>query len=146
MQKCLSLWQPWALIWCLDQPDEKIYETRGPNSYVSYRGPLLIHAAKKQDGEVREAMNSAALRELRKRHGLELEDFVFGAIIGRIDLINCTRMDNMPAPSERERQWGRWEPGRHAYQRGPKPVIFAQPIPYRGQQGIFNVPDDTLSL
>jgi hypothetical protein len=140
MARAISLWQPWALAWLL--PGVKEFETR--HWYCGHRGPLLIHAAKKKDGEVRDFMNSAALREIRKIHHLELEDFHFGALIGRVDLIGCSKVEDLPAPSEMEDRWGNWAPGRFAWKRGPNPVIFAHPIQYRGMQGIFSVPDEVV--
>lgn len=132
------MWQPWALLWLLSEPDEKVFETR--SFYTSYRGPLLIHAAKKRDGEVREFIGPRFLEEtLWKRHGLTAKDLHFGAIIGKVDLIGCSRISRMPPPSEREEMWGNWTPERFAWERGPSPVIFPEPIPYRGQQGFFNV-------
>lgn len=140
--KAISLWQPWALLWLLSDPDEKFFETRG--WYTGYRGPLLVHAAKKRDGDVRECMNSSALRDVRSAHGLELEDFHFGAIIGKVDLIGCSLMSRMPEPSDREQMWGCWEPTRYAWERAPRPLIFRDPIPYQGAQGFFDVPADAV--
>lgn len=135
--KAISLWQPWALAWLLTDPDEKRFETR--SWYTSYRGPLLIHAAKKTDGEVMDYLVSRFFLATLERHGLKESDVRFGAIIGRVDLIGCSRMDQMPPPTEREKSWGNWEPNRFAWERGPKTEIFDSPIPYRGQQGFFDV-------
>jgi len=135
--RCISLWQPHALLWILSDPEEKIYETR--HWYTSHRGPLLVHAAKKQDGEVREYLNCSGFKEALKRHNLTMADVHFGAIIGEVNIIGCCRMDRMPEPSERERSWGNWEPHRYAWERAPNPTIFPNPMPYRGQQGFFDV-------
>lgn len=133
--RAISLWQPWALLWLLSDPDEKVFETR--SWYAGYRGPLLVHAAKKCDGEVLDYLNCSGFREVMKRRGIER--IAFGAIIGRVDLIGCSRMDRMPEPSDRERSWGNWAPDRFSWERGPNPVIFPEPIPYRGSQGFFDV-------
>lgn len=137
--KAISLWQPWALLWLLSDPDEKVFETR--SWHTSYRGPLLVHAAKTNNAEVRDFMGSSGLRKVRSEHGLELEDFQFGAIIGKVDLVGCYLMSRIPEPSEREETWGNWTPTRYAWERGGKPIRFAEPIPYRGAQGLFEVPD-----
>jgi hypothetical protein len=138
--KAISLWQPWALLWLLSDPDEKVFETRG--WYTGYRGPLLIHAAKKQDREVTDFIGSGGFRRALDSHGITVEALHFGAIIGEINLVGCSQMSRMPEPSEREQMWGNWEPDRYAWERGPKPVIFRQPIPYRGSQGFFDVPGE----
>lgn len=135
--KAISLWQPWALLWLLSDPDEKIFETR--SWYTSHRGPLLVHAANKRDGEVRDFMGSSGLREVRQRHSLELEDFEFGALIGRVNLKGCSLISRMPEPSKREKMWGNWEPNRYAWERAPKPLVFSEPVPYKGAQGLFEV-------
>ncbi len=136
--KAISLWQPWATLWLLTDPDEKVYETRG--WYTNYRGALLVHAAKKRDGEVREALeDDPALPETLKQHGMTVSDLVFGAIIGRVDLVSCTRMDRMPQPSDREAMWGRWEPQRFAWGRGSAPILFGHPVDLSGAQGLFEV-------
>jgi hypothetical protein len=137
--KAISLWQPWALLWLLSDPDEKVFETRG--WYTGYRGPLLVHAAKKTDGDVREFMGSSGFRKALERHGLTTSAVAFGAIIGRVDLIGCSKMSRMPQPSEREESWGNWEPDRYAWERGKYPQVFSSPIPYRGSQGFFEVKD-----
>jgi hypothetical protein len=140
--RAISVWAPWALLWLLE--DEKIFETR--SWYTGYRGPLLIHATKKQDGEVKDFIGSREFRQAMRRHGLTESDIHFGAIIGKVDLIGCSLMSRMPEPSRRERMFGFWSPYRYALERGPRPVIFDRPIPYRGSQARFlNVPDSLLT-
>lgn len=140
--KAISLWQPWATLWLLSDPDEKIFETR--HWYAGYRGPLLVHAAKKQDGEVKEFLSASGLIEtLLYRHNMMVCELTFGAIIGKVDLVGCSEMSRMPEPSERERMFGNWESGRFAWERGPGPRLFKNPIPYKGSQGFFDV-DDSL--
>ena len=137
--KAISLWQPWATLWLLTNPDEKVFETRP--WFASYRGPLLVHAAKKRDGDVREYLECIYFRDRLAAHGLTTDMLAFGAIIGRVDLIDCYRMGNSGAPNDREDKAGNWEPGRYAWKRGPNPILFNKPIPYRGSQGFFEVPD-----
>jgi hypothetical protein len=141
--KCISLWQPWATLWLLSDPDEKVFETR--HWYTSYRGPLLVHAAKKRDGEILSAVYDPDVIAAFVRHGINtIEDLGFGAIIGQVKLVGCARMDRMPPPSKREASFGDWQPDRYAWERGPAPRRFAYPIPYRGSQGFFDVPDSIL--
>lgn len=132
---CISLWQPWATLWLLSDPDEKVFETR--SRYTSHRGPLLVHAAKTMNREIKDFMHCTGVREALWRHNLLPQDLPFGAIIGEIELIGCSQMSRMPEPSERERSFGNWEPERYAWERGSHPKIYSKPIPYRGAQGIF---------
>lgn len=140
--KAISLWQPWATLWLLTDPDEKIFETR--HWYTSHRGELLVHAAKKRDGDVREALESRYWRERLAVHGLKVSDLAFGALIGQVRLVGCCRMDSMPEPSFREFRAGNWTPERYAWERGSRPRIFERPIPFRGAQGFFEVPASVL--
>ncbi len=55
-----------------------------------------------------------------------------GALLGTVELIDCTPVENDSPPSA----WA-WELG------NPEPL--PQPIPYRGCLGIFEVPDDFFS-
>jgi activating signal cointegrator 1 len=66
--KCLSLWQPWA---SYIADGGKTTEYRGWGT--SYRGPLLIHAAK----------------TTRDCEPEEKKVLPFGAIICKVDLIDC---------------------------------------------------------
>lgn len=141
--KAISLWQPWATLWLLSEPDEKVFETRG--WYSGYRGPLLVHAAKKRDSEVRDYLECRPFVERLAAHGLRPSNLAFGALIGTVNLIGCSRMDRMPEPSEREQMFGNWEPHRFAWERDSHPVLFERPIPYRGSQGFFEVPAEAIA-
>lgn len=137
--KAISLWQPWAPAWLL--PNQKTFETR--SWYASYRGHLLVHAAKKKDGDVRFALEDEELIAALAESGVKVADLPFGAIIGKVELIGCCRMDRMPAPSLRESIWGDWQPDRFAWERG-RFRLFDNPIPFNGSQGLFDVPDDLI--
>lgn len=140
--KAISLWQPWATLWLLTDPDEKICETR--SWWTGFRGPLLVHAAKKRDGEVRDALSDPYFIERLAVHGLKVEDLAFGALVGRVTLEDCRRTWRLE-PTERERLAGNWEPGRFAWIRTSDVIRFAQPIPFRGAQGFFDVPENGLT-
>jgi hypothetical protein len=123
----------------LRNPDEKIYETR--HWYTGYRGELVVHAAKKSDGEVRAALSDPYMLERLAAHDIEhVTDLAFGALIGRVRLVGCCQMSLIPEPSERERLVGCWEPERYAWERGALTTIFSRPIPWKGSQGFFDVP------
>lgn len=136
----LSLWQPWATLWLLSDPDEKVFETR--HWYTGYRGPLLVYATKKRDGEVRAMLEEPLVRERLAAHGLSPKDLTYGALIGKVNLVGCCQMLHMPPPSEREQAFGNWEPARYALERGPDPQLWKTPIPWVGKQAKFmTVPD-----
>jgi activating signal cointegrator 1 len=136
---CISILQPWATLWLLKGPDEKWFETRSWRR--SYIGPLLVHAGRRRDTRVANAVRDfAPILEKHDIHGID--DLDFGALIGRVDLIGCCQMSKMQDPCERERKVGFWHPDRFAWERAANPHRFARPIPYRGWLGLFDVPEE----
>lgn len=160
--KALSLWQPWASAIALGA---KRVETRSWETL--YRGPLLIHAAKRRPVYELLALNSnwtwlAVLRPLGKRMGDNLrieERLQFGALIAVADLVACRRTNSFTVEeldtrrfadgetheleSWTERMMGDFSPGRFGWVlENIRPL--AEPIPYRGAQGLFDVPASVL--
>jgi len=130
--KAISLWQPWASLMALGL---KRNETR--HWKTSYRGPLIIHAAKKAIG-----WPSLTIQSLFD------EDIIFqptdlprGCLLCRVDLYDCRRIGVQHIPfGQIEMELGDYSIGRYVWL--TKDVkVFDKPIPYRGRQGFFNVPD-----
>jgi len=133
--KALSMTQPWAQALFLDL---KHYETRSWST--NYRGPLLIHAAK---GFPKYAQDFAQTERALGRGNKRL---AFGAIIGKVDLVEIWRVEEIIGPlTGLERHYGDYSPGRYAWL-FMNPVLFPEPIPYRGALGLFNVDETTLNL
>jgi hypothetical protein len=141
--KAISLWQPWASAMALGV---KRIETRSWET--KYRGPLAIHAAKKRDAEVRDAIET--LIPLCPRLA---GDLPYGAIVGACNLIACVPMTlkddgyahlgKFVEPSayealltDLERAFGNYEPGRWAWITDSM-IALPEPIPFRGAQGFF---------
>jgi hypothetical protein len=122
MMKAISLYQPWA---ALMVSGLKRIETRSWST--NYRGLLLIHAA------------------LKELPGLGIGNIPRGGIIGTVDLIECQEMNLFNLPSETERQYGDYKPGRFMWIT-ENPKAFKKIIPYKGRQRIFNVPDKMLRV
>lgn len=135
--KAISLWQPWATLWCLE--GEKRFETR--HWYTSHRGPLLVHAAQKRDGEVKEFLQASGVIAALGRHGLKIENLAYGCIIGEVTLIGCCKTERVPQNflSEIEVSFGNWDEGRYAWERASHPTLFPNPMTTKGRQGFFNV-------
>jgi hypothetical protein len=154
--KAISLWQPWATAVALGS---KRIETR--HWPTKYRGPLAIHAAKRQNrAELLEVQRSdvwmAALHEaFNGEIRFVWEVLPFGAIVATCELVDC-RLTGAFTVSEldrarradlggwTERQMGNFAPGRYGWELN-KVQPLAEPIPYRGLQGLFNVPDELLA-
>jgi hypothetical protein len=163
--RALSLWQPWATLLV---GGRKRIETR--SWPLKHRGPLLIHAAKKWNADlsalcVREPFKDAleCLGVFHVNPFTQPPGLPFGAIVGRVNIVGCvligmtrTHYDTVPGaemvlghgdytvpPDEPERAFGDYTPGRYAIL-CDDPVRFAEPIPFAGHQGLFDVPDGLL--
>lgn len=134
--KCISLWQPWASLWV---SGVKIHETR--HWPTSHRGELLVHAAKrKPDGFDGDRLDEICDGMFGHHWGMDLPR---GAIVGMVRLVACKRTDEMRFVNQNElddQACGDFHPGRYAWERDTF-TAFANPIPYRGQQGMWEVPD-----
>lgn len=148
--KAISLWQPWA---SLIVQGDKEYETRG--WYTGYRGPLLIHAAKRVVLKELDALDCPYFQEALKRYRTEsklvpgakltltakLARLVlpFGKLLGRVDLVDCIPTEKAREEiTNKEYMFGNYCHGRYAWKLA-NPVMFYQPIDYKGEQGIFEV-------
>lgn len=122
--KALSIHQPWA--WAILHATKDI-ENRSWRT--NYRGPLLIHASKSKN-----SFDAQDRDEWLCSYGVILphwDELVKGALLGIVDLVDC-----LPAADAR----GSWVEGPWCWKlTHPRP--FATPIPYRGAQQLFEVPD-----
>jgi hypothetical protein len=141
--KAITICQPYAHLILLPDSDEDHKRAENRNWPCGYRGPLLIHA-----GKSRQWMDEDDARFEK--------DLVFGAIVGQVDMVACFHIgqihpDLSPPgiklrPLPLEFHWLR----KHRHCSGlwchiyANPVRFAKPIPYRGAQGLFDVPDEVL--
>src|SRR5581483_2986656 len=136
--KAISLWQPWASLWLTDA---KIHETR--HWPTSHRGLLLVHAAKRQIDDYDGDRIDEICEGIWGNHWGQ--DLPRGALIGTVNLVDCVRVETMQAGHHEtdDYECGNFADGRYAWRRDAF-RLFQQPIPYRGQQGFFEVPDDIL--
>lgn len=88
--KAITIWQPWASLLAIGA---KRYETR--NWETKYRGPIAIHAAKKDPCNIPllglEAFEEAAKEELEKA-GLSWCLLPTGKIIATAELVECWKI------------------------------------------------------
>ncbi len=161
--KCISLHQPRASLIVIGA---KTYETR--SWPTSHRGPILIHAAKKWTKNQKALLNQEPfvrpMSDAWYHYGLGTADKPpIGSIIGVADLVECYRVMKdchgcpylfpspvgpethmEPLPTGDELAFGDFTTGRYAWKLA-NPRRFAKPIPYRGMQGTFNVPDKVVA-
>lgn len=131
--KAISLWQPWASAVALGI---KRVETR--HWSTKYTGPLVIHAAKRWTRAERE------FAEIEHTLGRLPPRLPLGALVATCTLMGCRLTQDVAHQlGSIERMYGNYEAGRFAwFLTDIKP--FSEPIPWKGAQGFFNVPDDAL--
>lgn len=159
--KIITLWQPWASLIALGL---KQYETR--SWLTPYRGPLLIHAAKRpfvleeQSGKIRVVDRDAdwawqSALELAYETGILTDQsripfahqLPLGTVVAIADLTNCSRMTNFSISemTQLEKHVGDWRQGRYAWHLDNiRPL--AKPIPWKGGQGLRNAPAELQTL
>lgn len=123
--KALSLWQPWASAIALGL---KRVETR--HWSTKYRGPLIIHAAKRWTREE---------RVMAEAHGLFA--LPLGMIVASANLVEVLPSERIAQMvGNQELAWGNYGPGRFGWLLDD--IQPLAPVPFRGAQGFFDVPED----
>lgn len=133
--KAISLWQPWASAIVLGY---KRIETRGWSTRT--RGTVAIHAAKVWRSDERDWARHFSI-ELGSP---EIADPPRGALIGTARLVAILPSEALVGTlTQTERDLGNYAPGRFGWMLEDA-TAFAHPVPYRGMQGLFEVPDDVI--
>jgi hypothetical protein len=139
--KAITIWQPYATLIMLGL---KQYETRCWGT--SYRGPLILHAAKRWDEDRERDCDRVAelLREQTFTAGSlgdeKLRLFytpmgeTLGKALGIVDLQACSQMHD--GGSDFENQVGSFGPGRFGW-KCASPKLFEDPISHQGKQGLW---------
>ncbi len=138
--KVLTLWQPWATLMAIEA---KRIETRSWGT--KYRGPLAIHAAKTTKYLVNELLFKSPFYEALTGEGFNMKenDFPFGSIIAIVDLVACCRVTGAYLPICPEFSFGDYRLGRYMWMTENARQL-REPVPWKGRQGLFEVPDDVL--
>lgn len=132
--KCLSIHQPWAFS-ILNQGkdvENRIWPTK-------HRGPLLIHAAKS-----RKSYDAWMPESWHRFYQCDLppwESFAKGAIVGVVDVVDCFHIFREPI---KQQKYQKWSQGPYCWVLS-NPRAFEVPIPYKGNQNLFNVDDSLVS-
>jgi Lar family restriction alleviation protein len=134
--KAITIWQPWASLLAIGA---KQYETR--NWETKYRGPIAIHAAKKDPCKIPllglQKFEEATKEELEKA-GLSWCLLPTGKIIATAELVNCWLIGaELDIPTEQEMLFGDWTPGRYAWELA-NIQLLPVPIPAKGAQRLWN--------
>jgi len=138
--KALSLWQPWASLIALGV---KTIETRSWATW--YRGPLLIHAAKKRINFARDVFadlpfaDQLAWGEVLKEHGIRMDALPYGKVVASVNLDACVMCspETVAKISSSELPFGNFEKGRFMWMLSNcRPV---EPYDAVGRQGVFDL-------
>lgn len=153
--KALSLWQPWATLMAIGA---KKIETRSWN--MRYRGPLAICATQKWNSDVVENLNLASktpelvddwwhiVDALINAGYQTLAELPLGSVLCVVDVVDCIPTpilvpryyDGPPMITPKEKAFGDYSQARYG-------IItenlrrLKEPIPIKGKQGIFDIPD-----
>ena len=141
----LSVRHPWAWLIC-----EGLKDVENRNWKTNYRGTLYIHAGKSFDWDalwwLAQTMttHAAGLKSVEHfgiRFGKSERESVitqhqneFGAIVGRVDLIDCGRSQSVWAQPEVKYHWT------------VRNVQHIVPIPMRGQLGLFRIQNQGIEV
>lgn len=138
--KSLSLWQPWAsMLFVKEASGYPVKRDETRHWPTNIRGRIAIHAAKTKEGSKDiDALDLAPF-------GLSYDTMPFGALIGTVNLVACHNTERIRSQrTDANLYWGNYGPGRYAFE--VKDVkLFPSPLPYRGMQGFFDVPDSVLA-
>lgn len=152
--KALSIWQPHA---SLAAGGLKPYETRSwpaPKYLIGQR--IAIHAAKAQSDLVelaeyyRDWRSGEAdgndpwfdyIKAIASLGFDSLADLPRGAVVGTAILDASIPTEQLQDPGP----FGNFAPGRYAW-RLTEAIALAEPVLFRGQQGIFEIPDCLVTL
>lgn len=126
--KAISIQQPYA--WLIVEGHKNV-ENRGWST--AHRGPILIHASRKNAWGGNELLSRC--EKIISRPGFVMpdwEDYQRGGIIGQVDITDCVNV------KPRGNKW--WEGPFGFLLANAKPLEF---FPCRGQLGIFTVGEES---
>lgn len=140
--KAITVCQPFASLIALPESDERHKRTENRVWTARYRGPIAIHAGKSR--EWLEEGESPGYDD----EGFKISELPFGAIVCVADLIDWPTAEKIRAGMYDNRfPWLR----DHQHVEGPFCMILqnvrplAKPIPWKGAQGLWDVPDEVLA-
>ncbi len=141
--KAITICQPYPYLILLPDSDPRMKRVENRTWPTSHRGPLLIHAGKSRDWL--EIERDADGYEFDANYDIALKDMPFGALVARCNLVACLHIDDIKCVESAASRGFPWLRS-HRHVNGPwcwvlaDIVPLAGPIPWRGAQGLFDVP------
>ena len=149
--KCLTVCVPYPYLMFLPRDDPRWKGVENRTWRTSYRGPLLIHAGLSKRFLHLVGKGNLPMFPKDEEYDIPLSEMKRGVIIGQVDLVDCLSVygphHRFSDPSAIRRF--PWLLG-HRHVEGPVCWVLAnarklvEPIPFKGAQGLFSVPDSTL--
>lgn len=142
--KALTICQPYPHLILLPRSDPRHKRIENRTWPLRHRGKLVIHA-----GKSRQWLDADTLDE----YGIREDDMAFGAIVGVATVTDCVPIEAVRRFASHGlgmRTGLRWL-CTHPHASGPWCIVLDHvrrlqtPIPYRGAQGLFDVPDDLIA-
>lgn len=135
--RAITLWQPWASLWCLGV---KKHETR--HWPTDHTGWLIVHAAaRKIDKYYQREFELICVGSFGENFR---ETLPRGAFVGAVWMTGCHPTHDRIYDLD-DLACGDFSPGRFAWS-ATQNTLYTKPVPYKGQQGFFRVPADLLPL
>jgi hypothetical protein len=139
--KAITVCQPYAHLILLPDSHPDFKRTENRMWHTGYTGPLLIHAGKSRSWLETDDDDPSLVAFCDEP--VRVADLVFGAIVGVVDQVGCWPAAALRAGMVRGLEWLKG----HSHIEGPmchvylNPRRFETPVPYKGSQGFFDVPD-----
>lgn len=144
--KALTIRQPWAsLTLMLDKNGKAFKRVETRSRRTNYRGRIAIHAGLADEiffSRFSEKKERSYLIEAGFGRDMEIHKLPHGYVIGEATISDCIQIEELlhtPYCTEREVALGDWSKGRYGWIL-EDPVLYDQPIPARGQLGLWNWP------
>lgn len=130
--KALTIWEPWASLIV-----DGIKDVENRSWKTNHRGVILIHAGKSVDWSVIDQTASTSSYTIVRVRGdtYRIGPIWPGHIIGQVAITDCCR-------SIKSHDWH--ESGSFGFYLA-KPKRFFSPIPWKGSQRLFDVPDNEIA-
>lgn len=152
--KVITIHQPWAGLIAIEA---KRFETRGWRT--NYRGTIAIHASKKEPHDVLQSLPKEVQRDMYRAYydyfnitAGALKKMPTGVIVATANLVGCHCITGLVNGRDRfyydhaqkrvditgnELAFGDFTPGSYAWELADVQMLL-EPIPAKGQQGLWN--------
>jgi len=109
---------------------------------TSYRGSMYLHA-----GKSRNWLSLDPTGTIDQAYNMPVSKMTFGAVIATVELVDCIHIDTIRVPTILAKY--PWLP-EHEHANGPwcwilDKVVPIGPWPYKGDRGLFDIPDEALN-